>query len=84
MEDGLQQGLLTVPSSREALIDEMSGFLGGYGRRFYKAELPTGKRVVFQRKGEKIKDYIRSKDSDLGIACFGAGQEILSASWTES
>ena len=40
-------------------------------------------RVVFEGKGDKIKDSIGSKDRDLSIACFGAGKEILSGSWVD-
>ena len=63
--------------------EELRGFMGGYGRRFYGLleEPEGGKRIVLRRRGERVREFVESPDGSVRVPCFGAGMEVLSLEW---
>ena len=78
LEEGVKNGWIGEEDvSREVL----EGFLSTYGKKFYQVEEAKERRLVLEKKGERIKDVVRSHDGNLEVVPFGAGKEVWSVSW---
>jgi len=78
LEVAQQKGLLE--GELEVSEEVLAGFLGGFGRAFYKAPAATGK-IVLEKKGEKVGDMVRSKDGQVEVVPFRSGEETWSLKW---
>lgn len=83
VEKALEDGVLQQSLSRTAMEEELRGFMGRYGRRFYDLpeEPETETKIVLRRKGERVRDFVDSPDGTVRVPCFGAGMEVLSLDW---
>jgi dihydroorotase len=64
--------------------EKLEGFLSRFGRKFYKLPDPSqsGKKIILERKGEKIPTSIKTADNSLEVALSLPGSEVFSLRWT--
>jgi len=60
--------------------DVLEGFLGGFGRAFYKLG-PTPQRIVLRKGGERVVRVVGTEEAGVLIAPFRAGEETWSVQW---
>jgi len=58
----------------------LRGFLGEFGRKFYKTSEARSK-IVLERKGEKVEEMVKSRDGEVEVVPFRAGEETWSLRW---
>ena len=82
IEEGVKRGVI---SDADVTQEKLEGFLSLHGRRFYKLpEVSKGKRIILERKGEKIPSSVRAEDTGLEVGISRAGTEVFSLRWKES
>jgi len=77
LEEGIERGDVC---ESDVTQEKLEGFLSRNGRRFYK--LPeTSRRIVLERRGEKIGTSVKSADGKTEVGISRAGTEIFSLTW---
>lgn len=78
LEEGIQRGDISdVDVTQEKLED----FLSRNGRRFYKLPETSSKKIVLERKGDKIRTSLKSADGRTEVGISRAGAEVFSLTW---
>ncbi|EFX04581.1 amidohydrolase 2 [Grosmannia clavigera kw1407] len=81
LEEGIERGVIT---EAEVTQEKLAAFLSTNGRRFYQfPEKPAGstKKIVLERKGEKIPKSIRSENGSVEVGISREGTEVFSLRW---
>jgi len=79
LEEAIERGVI---EEHEVTQERLEQFLSRSGRRFYKLPDPAeGKRIVLERKGEKIPKSIRSADETLEVGLSRATTPVFSLRW---
>ena len=82
LEEAVEKGWI---QDEDVTYEALVGFLGGRGRRFYNIQSlikeNNEKRIVLERKGERIPESIKSKDGSIEVVPFRRGEEIWSLRW---
>ncbi|KAI0850398.1 Dihydroorotase [Daldinia vernicosa] len=81
LEEAIDRGVIT---EADVTQEKLAGFLSQFGRRFYKLPESSGKKIVLERKGEKIPASVSSKDGSIEVGISKAGTEVFSLSWEEA
>ncbi|KAK3186848.1 dihydroorotase [Lecanicillium sp. MT-2017a] len=77
LEEGIERGAITEDDITQ---EKLEGFLSHNGRRFYK--LPEAqKKIVLERKGEKIATSVKSADGSVEVGNSRHGTEVFSLTW---
>ena len=61
--------------------EKLEGFLSRFGRRFYKLPEQAEKKIILERKGEKIPASVASHDKTNEVGISRAGTEVFSLRW---
>jgi dihydroorotase len=82
VEEGIANGWI----SGNVDTDVLNEFLSGRGRRFYQlkdsaVESGEKKKIVLEKKGERIPEFLRNQDGSVEIAPFRRGEEVWSLTW---
>jgi dihydroorotase len=82
LEEAIERGVIT---EADVTQEKLEGFLSRFGRRFYKLPEPevSGKKIVLERKGEKIPASVKSEDGGVEVGISRAGSEVFSLRWEE-
>lgn len=67
LDKACEKGLIHEDDVREANLE---GFLGGYGRAFYKVQHERQERIVLRREKTTVIGSLKSQSSDLEVVCF--------------
>lgn len=78
LEEGIERGDI---SEADVTQEKLEGFLSRFGRRFYKLAENPKKKIVLERKGEKIPKSVASADGKFEVGISRAGTEVFSITW---
>ncbi|KAI1412521.1 amidohydrolase 2 [Hypoxylon sp. FL1857] len=81
LEEAIERGVIT---EADVTQEKLEGFLSRFGRQFYKLPEASGKKIVLERKGEKIPTSVSAEDGSLEVGISKAGTEVFSLRWEES
>ncbi|KAI1142624.1 amidohydrolase 2 [Hypoxylon sp. FL0543] len=81
LEEAVERGVI---AEAEVTQEKLEGFLSRHGRRFYKLPEVPSKRIVLERKGERIPKSVSTQDGSLEVGISRAGAEVFSLRWEES
>lgn len=78
LEEAIERGVIT---EADVTQEKLEGFLSRFGRRFYKLPEVSEKKIVMERRGEKIPASVVSKDGNIEVGISRAGAEVFSLRW---
>lgn len=78
LEEGIERGDVC---ESDVTQEKLEGFLSQNGRRFYKLPDTSSKRIVLERKGDKIGTSVKSADGKMEVGISRAGTEVFSLTW---
>jgi len=78
LEEALERGVIKDADVTE---EKLEGFLSRFGRRFYKLPERSDKKIVLERRGEKIPASVRNGDGSVEVGISRAGTEVFSLRW---
>lgn len=78
LEEGIERGII---SEEDVTQEKLEGFLGKFGRRFYKLPETSGNSLLLERKGEKIAPSVKSESGAVEVGVSRAGAEVFSVTW---
>ena len=79
LEEAVDRGVI---AEADVTQEKLEGFLSRFGRRFYKLPDASGERkIVLERKGEKIPTSLASEDGSVEVGISRPGAEVFSLSW---
>ncbi|EQL01715.1 amidohydrolase 2 [Ophiocordyceps sinensis CO18] len=83
LEEAIERGVIT---EADVTQEKLEGFLSRFARRFYQLPEPdlSGKRIVLERKGERIPKSVRSDDGAIEVGVSRAEAEVFSLRWEEA
>jgi len=81
LEEAIERGVIT---EADVTQEKLEGFLSRFGRRFYKLPEVSEKKIVLERKGEKIPTSVVSEDGIIEVGISRAGAEVFSLKWEEA
>ena len=81
LEEAIERGVIAEADVTE---EKLAGFLSRYGRRFYKLPETTDKKIVLERKGEKIPHSVKSEDGKAEVGISRGGDEVFSLTWEKA
>jgi dihydroorotase len=81
LEEAIERGVITEADITQ---EKLEGFLSRFGRRFYKLSEVSEKKIVLERKGEKIPASVVSEDGIVEVGISRVGAEVFSLKWEEA
>ena len=81
LEEAIERGVIT---DADVTQEKLEGFLSRFGRQFYKLPVGSQKKIVLERKGEKIPASVQSEDGRIEVGISRAGVEVFSLRWEEA
>ncbi|KAF9772918.1 hypothetical protein IL306_009342 [Fusarium sp. DS 682] len=78
LEEAIERGVI---SEADVTQEKLEGFFSRNGRRFYKLPETSGKKIILERKGDKIPTSIKSADGKTEVGISRHGAEVFSLSW---
>jgi dihydroorotase len=81
LEEAIERGVIT---EADVTQEKLEGFLSRFGRRFYRLPEVSEKKIVLERKGEKIPASVVSEDGVIEVGISRAGAEVFSLKWEEA
>lgn len=76
LEQAIERKLITEEEVTEEIL---TGFLGGYGRKFYGITDGSNERIVLKKRGEIIQESFTGEGVE--VVPFRRGQSTWSVSW---
>lgn len=81
LEEAIDRGVI---AEADVTQEKLEGFLGRFGRRFYKLPETSDRKIVLERQGEKIAASERSGDGSVEVGNSRAGTEVFSLRWEKA
>jgi dihydroorotase len=78
LEEAIERGVIT---EADVTQEKLEGFLSRFGRRFYKLPEVSEKKIVMERRGERIPASVVSEDGNIEVGISRAGAEVFSLRW---
>ncbi|KAI7766620.1 hypothetical protein LZL87_004920 [Fusarium oxysporum] len=78
LEEAIERGVISEADVTQEILEN---FLSRNGRRFYKLPDTSGKKIILERKGDKIPTSIKSADSKTEVGISRHGAEVFSLTW---
>ncbi|KAG5823188.1 hypothetical protein H9Q74_006724 [Fusarium xylarioides] len=78
LEEAIDRGVISEADVTQEILEN---FLSRNGRRFYKLPETSGKKIILERKGDKILTSIKSADSKTEVGISRHGAEVFSLTW---
>ncbi|KAF5721495.1 dihydroorotase homodimeric type [Fusarium mundagurra] len=78
LEEAIDRGVISEADVTQEILEN---FLSRNGRRFYKLPETSGKKIILERKGDKIPTSIKSADSKTEVGISRHGAEVFSLTW---
>lgn len=81
LEEAIGRGVIT---EADVTQEKLEGFLSRFGRQFYRlTDVPT-KKIVLERKGQKIPASIRNAGGSVEVGNSRPGAEVFSLRWEKA
>lgn len=81
LEEAIERGDI---KEADVTQEKLEGFLSRFGRKFYQLPEPSGKKLVLERKGEKIPASVKSADGGVEVGISRAGTEVFSVRFEDA
>jgi dihydroorotase len=78
LETGVKRGVI---KEEEITQDQLEGFFGAWGRKFYQVSDAKGEKVVFKKGAEKIVGLLEKESIGVSVVPFRKGETTWSAEW---
>ncbi|KAG5942885.1 hypothetical protein E4U59_000786 [Claviceps monticola] len=78
LEEGIERGDI---GESDVTQKKLEAFFSRNARRFYKLPETSGKKIVLERKGQKIGTSVKSADGKVEVGISRAGTEVFSLTW---
>ncbi|KAI1010884.1 hypothetical protein LB504_002879 [Fusarium proliferatum] len=78
LEEAIDRGVISEADVTQEILEN---FLSRNGRRFYKLPETSGKKIILERKSDKIPTSIKSADSKTEVGISRHGAEVFSLTW---
>lgn len=78
LEEAIDRGVISEADVTQEILEN---FLSRNGRRFYKLPETSGKKIILERKGDKIPTSIKSADSKTEVGISRHGAEVFNLTW---
>ncbi|KAG9504170.1 hypothetical protein J7337_004136 [Fusarium musae] len=78
LEEAIDRGVISEADVTQEILEN---FLSRNGRCFYKLPETSGKKIILERKGDKIPTSIKSADSKTEVGISRHGAEVFSLTW---
>lgn len=75
LEEGIERGDI---KEEDVTQEKLEGFLSLFGRRFYQLLETSTKKIVLERKGDKIPASVKSEDGSVEVGISRGGTEVFS------
>jgi dihydroorotase len=73
-----------VITEADVTQEKLAAFLSRFGRQFYKLPEVSGKKIVLEKKGEKIPTSVLSEDGSFEVGISRVGAEVYSLRWEKA
>ena len=81
LEEGIERGDI---KEEDVTQEKLEGFLSRFGRRFYQLPETPSKKIVLERKGEKIPESVKNEDGSAEVGISRAGTEVFSVRFEDA
>lgn len=81
LEEAIERGDI---KAEDVTQEKLEGFLSRSGRRFYQLPEPSRKKLVLERKGEKIPVSVKNEDGSVEVGISRAGTEVFSVRFEDA
>lgn len=82
LEEAIERGVIT---EADVTQEKLEGFLSRSARQFYQLpEVSEKKRIILERKGEKIPTSVRNMEGSVEVGNSRVGAEVFSLRWVEA
>lgn len=78
LTESIERGVI---SEDEVTQEGLGQFLSTFGRQFYKMPLPQNKKIVLEKRGERIPPSFTTEDESIQVSTFRGGLETFSLRW---
>lgn len=78
LEEAVDRGVI---SEQDITLEKLEGFLSRNGREFYKLPETSGRKIILERKGDKIPTSVKTADGSVEVGISRAGVETFSLRW---
>ncbi|RKL40111.1 hypothetical protein BFJ72_g6428 [Fusarium proliferatum] len=78
LEEAIDRGVISEADVTQEILEN---FLSRNGRRFYKLPETSGKKIILERKSDKIPTSIKGADSKTEVGISRHGAEVFSLTW---
>ncbi|EGU74352.1 hypothetical protein FOXB_15135 [Fusarium oxysporum f. sp. conglutinans Fo5176] len=78
LEEAIERDVISEADVTQEILEN---FLSRNGRRFYKLPDTSGKKIILERKGDKIPTSIKSADTKTEVGISRHGAEVFSLTW---
>lgn len=80
--DALEQAILKdVIQTSEVTPEVLEGFLGKFGRKFYKISDKKGEKIVLRKPSKDVEATLKSEDGSLEVVPFRRGKMTWGVEW---
>lgn len=78
LEEAIDRGVISEADVTQEILEN---FLSRNGRRFYRLPETSGKKIILERKSDKIPTSIKSADNKTEVGISRHGAEVFSLKW---
>lgn len=80
LEKGVEWGVL---KDEDVTVERLKGFMGDFGRRFYKVESEPRGEIELRRGEDRIMDVLQNDDQSVQVVPFRRGEKTWGLSWVQ-
>ena len=78
LENAVEWGIL---KDEDVTVERLKGFMGDFGRRFYKVENEPRGEIELRRGEDHIMDVLQNDDQSMQVVPFRRGEKTWGLSW---
>ncbi|KAI9163479.1 dihydroorotase [Paramyrothecium foliicola] len=78
LEEAVERGVI---SDDDVTQEKLENFLSRSGRKFYQLGEAANRKIVLERKGEKIAESVKNENGNVEVGISRAGTEVFSLRW---
>ncbi|KAF6230591.1 hypothetical protein HO173_011128 [Letharia columbiana] len=80
LEKAVEWGVL---KDEDVTVERLKGFMGDFGRRFYKVESEPRGEIELRRGEDRIMDVLQNDDQSVQVVPFRRGEKTWGLSWVQ-
>jgi dihydroorotase len=78
IEEAIERGVI---AEADVTQEKLGDFFSRFGRRFYQLPEEATRKIILERKGEKIPTSVKSEDGKTEVGISRHGSEVFSLTW---